>query len=200
MLKKTITYENFDNEIVTEEFYFHLTKADVIKMEASKKGGLQEYISRAAAAEDTMEVLDVFEDLIRRSYRQRVEGKFHKSAELSQEFLDSEAYSELLIELISRPDKAAEFIAGVKPKGLEEAAEKIATAAIQGDTAPVTRAQEREAQLLANQEAMRAKGVEPSVAHVPTPENPRILTAQEVVEMDGEELRSGLATGRYRLS
>ena len=50
MLKKTITYTDYNGNERTEDFYFNLTKAEVVEMEMSTSGGLTEMIDGRVAA------------------------------------------------------------------------------------------------------------------------------------------------------
>ena len=68
MIKKTMTYTDFNGTERTEDFYFNLTKAEVMEMEMSTKGGLAEMIQRIIAAQDQPAIIKIFKDLIIRSY------------------------------------------------------------------------------------------------------------------------------------
>lgn len=129
MLKKTIKYTNpFTNEEVEEDFYFHLTKAELIEMEMSREGGLSETLKRIAASEDGKQIIAEFKNIILSSYGIRSEdGRFFKKTEeLSAEFESSEAYSALFMELVTNTDAAIEFCQGIIPAGLsDEDVEKI---------------------------------------------------------------------------
>lgn len=122
MLKKTITYTDYNGAERTEDFYFNLTKAEVMKMEMSIKGGLAEMIQRIVAAQDAPAIMEVFEDLILRAYGEKsLDGKhFNKSKELSSAFSQTEAYSILFMELATDADKASEFINGIVPADMSK--------------------------------------------------------------------------------
>lgn len=130
MIKKTITYPDYNGNERTEDFYFNLTKAEVMEMEMSTTGGLAEMIQRIVAAQDTPAIIKIFKDLILRSYgRKSPDGKrFEKSEELSMEFAQTEAYSQLFMELATDADKAAEFVNGIVPADLAKEAAKADTA------------------------------------------------------------------------
>ena len=117
MIKKTITYSDFNGNERTEDFYFNLTKAEITKMELSTKGGLAEMIQRIVAAQDTPAIIEVFEDLIKRSYGVKTaDGRgFVKKASDLEEFISTEAYSQLFMELATDADAAAKFVNGVVP-------------------------------------------------------------------------------------
>lgn len=117
MIKKTITYTDYNGNERTEDKYFNLTKAEITKMELSTKGGLAEMINRIVAAQDAPAIIEVFEDLIKRSYGVKTpDGKgFMKRKEDLEEFMATEAYSQLFMELATDADAAAAFVNGVVP-------------------------------------------------------------------------------------
>ena len=117
MITKKITYEDYNGNKRTEEFCFHLNKAELMKLELGVKGGLTELMQRMIAAQDSPEMLKIFEELVLKSYGVKsLDGRrFEKSEELAREFTQTEAYSELFMELTTDPKKAAEFFNGVIP-------------------------------------------------------------------------------------
>lgn len=121
MIKKTMTYTDYNGESRTEDFYFHFTKAEITKMEMSIKGGLAEKIRRIVAAQDQPAIIEVFEDLIKRSYGVKTpDGRgFVKRAEDLEAFMCTEAYSDLFMELSTDADKAAEFVNGITPADID---------------------------------------------------------------------------------
>jgi len=118
MLAKQITYVNFNGEEITETFYFNITKAEIIEMEVSHPGGYVDYLERIMNAKERSELIDAFTKLILSAYGEKSEDgrKFRKSKEISEDFHTSEAYSELLVELMSDEDKASEFVRAILPK------------------------------------------------------------------------------------
>ena len=125
MLKKTITYTDYNGNERTEDFYFNLSKAEITEMEMGVTGGLVEMINRIVAAQDAPEIIKIFKDLILKSYGVKSpDGKrFIKTNEagqpLSTEFEQTEAYSVLFMELASDAGAAANFIKGIIPKGID---------------------------------------------------------------------------------
>jgi hypothetical protein len=128
MIKKTITYPDFNGNERTEDFYFNLTKAEITKMELSIKGGLAEMIQRIVAAQDTPAIIEVFEDLIKRSYGVKTpDGRgFVKKTEDLEAFMATEAYSQLFMELATDADAAAKFVNGVVPADMAKQATEAA--------------------------------------------------------------------------
>lgn len=123
MYKKTINYTDFDGNARSEVFYFNLTKAEMVKMEL-RSGGMQEMLQRIADAEDSYRVAEVIEDIICRSYGEKsMDGKrFMKSQEITDAFKSTDAYSELFMELLKDQNAAADFINGIMPADLRDAA------------------------------------------------------------------------------
>lgn len=124
MLKKTITYPDYNGGSRTEDFYFNLTQAEVTEMELSVDGGLVEMINRIVAAQDGKQIIATFKDIILRAYGEKSpDGKrFVKSQELRDAFAQTEAYSILFMELATNADAAAAFINGIVPAQTEKRA------------------------------------------------------------------------------
>lgn len=117
MLKKTITYTDYNGSERTEDFYFNLSQAEVMEMEMSTTGGLAETIKRIVAAQDAPAIIKIFKDLVLRAYGEKSpDGKrFIKSEELATAFSQTEAYSILFMELATDADAAAKFVNGISP-------------------------------------------------------------------------------------
>ena len=117
MLKKTITYTDYNGSERTEDFYFNLSKAEVMEMELSTAGGLAETIKRVVAAQDQPAIIKIFKDLILKAYGEKsLDGKrFRKTDELREEFAQTEAYSILFMELATDDKAAADFVNGIVP-------------------------------------------------------------------------------------
>lgn len=128
MIKKTITYVDYNGTERTEDFYFNLTKAELMEMELGHAGGFTEMIQKIINANDTPEIIKVFKMLLLKSYGKKSEDgkRFVKSEELATEFEQTEAYSQLFMELATDDKLASEFINGVVPKDIAaEAAKQI---------------------------------------------------------------------------
>lgn len=117
MLKKTFTYVDYNGVERTEDHYFNLSKAELMEMELSTTGGLAEMINKIVAAQDAPSIIKVFKDLVLKAYGQKsADGRrFIKSKELSDEFSQTEAYSQLFMELATDADAAAAFVNGIVP-------------------------------------------------------------------------------------
>lgn len=219
MLKREITFTNpFTEEEETEEHYFHISKADLVEMEmeehkdeyTDKSGkdwiGMQAKIKRIIDAEDGKEIMGVLKDIIRRAYGKRDGSRFIKTDEIWEEFASSEAFSQFFFELLTDTDKMSEFVNNIVPKDLEKM-----VAEIQTETADPT--------------GLTTPTPEPATTAGPTPvpavpehavadltperrqeiaaatsENPVHISQAELAHIRSENLRAGLADGRYQLS
>lgn len=117
MIKKTMTYTDYNGIQRTEDFYFNLTKAEVAEREMSTAGGLAEMIQRVVDANDAPAIIKIFKELILKAYGEKSpDGKrFVKSEEISNAFAQTEAYSDLFMELATDADAAAKFVNGIIP-------------------------------------------------------------------------------------
>ena len=113
-----MTYMDYDGNERTEDFYFNLARAEITEMEVSETGGLVNMIERVIAEQDSKQIIKIFKDLILQSYGVKSpDGKrFIKSDELREAFTQTEAYSDLFMELAENADSAATFVNGIIPK------------------------------------------------------------------------------------
>jgi hypothetical protein len=127
LLKKTIKYTDFNGEETTEDFYFHLSKAELIELEMSVDGGLSEAMKKIVDTNDGKAIIDIFKRVILMAYGKKSDDgkRFIKTEEMRKEFASSEAYSELFMEMCTNADAAAEFVNGMIPQGMEQQIETI---------------------------------------------------------------------------
>ena len=125
MLKKTITYTDYNGTERTEDFYFNLSKAEIMEMELGTVGGLSEMILNVIKAQDTPTIIKVFKDLILKAYGQKSpDGKRFMKVDdsgipLNIAFSQTEAYSQLFMELATNDEEAAKFINGIIPADID---------------------------------------------------------------------------------
>lgn len=130
MLKKNIKYTDYNGVERDEPFYFNLSKAEIMEMEMSTVGGFAEMIEKIVAAQDTPTLIKIFKDLILKSYGEKsADGRgFIKLDEegrpLSNKFVQTEAYSELFMELATNTESATAFINGIVPADVAKEANK----------------------------------------------------------------------------
>lgn len=125
MITKTIKYTDYNGVEREEKFLFHLTKAELMEMEMGTTGGLAEMIQKIIEAQDVPAIIKIFKDLVLKAYGEKsADGKrFVKindaGVPLSIGFSQTEAYSQLFMELAMDADKAAEFVKGIIPGDID---------------------------------------------------------------------------------
>lgn len=122
MLKKTVTYTDYNGITRTEDFYFNLTKAEIAEMEMSTAGGYAEMLNKIVAAQDAPSLIKIWKELLLKAYGEKsLDGKrFIKSEEISTAFSQTEAYSILFMEFATDADSAAKFVNGIMPADLQQ--------------------------------------------------------------------------------
>lgn len=122
MFKKTVTYTDFNDVERTEDFYFNLTKAEVLELQLGTTGGFSEMLHRIIDAKDTPQLVKIFKDLVLKAYGEKSpDGKrFIKNDEIAEAFSQTNAYSEIFMELATDAEAASAFVEGITPKGLEK--------------------------------------------------------------------------------
>lgn len=125
MLKKTITYKDLDDNDVTEDFYFNLNKAELIELELGKDGGLTGYMQAIVKSGNGGEIIILFKEILKSAYGKRSEDgrRFIKNDRLWDEFVQTEAYPILFMEVVTDAEKSAEFIKAIMPADLIAKAE-----------------------------------------------------------------------------
>lgn len=128
MIKKTITYTDYNGVERTENFYFNLSKAEVMEMEMSTDGGMAESIQKIVDAKDAPAIIRVFKDLVLKAYGVKSDDgrRFMKTkpdgSRYADEFAQTEAYSQIFMELATDADAAAKFVNGIVPADLAQKA------------------------------------------------------------------------------
>ena len=122
MLTKTVKYTDYNGNERTENLNFHLTKAEIAEMELSMPGGMSATVQRIIEAQDTKELIAIFKDLLLRSYGVKSPDgrRFIKKDEWREEFSETEAYSELFMELATDAKAASDFVNGIVPADMQE--------------------------------------------------------------------------------
>jgi len=131
MLVKKIKYEDFNGDQREENFEFHLSEAEVVEMNLRYTGGLEKYVDSLNYSLDGNKVMDLMKDVIERSIgRKTPDGRFEKTVEVKNNFLYSEAYNVLFMELCTNADAATKFMNGIMPAKIK--AQKMIDAKSQG--------------------------------------------------------------------
>lgn len=121
MIKKSIKYTDYNGVERVEDFYFNLSKAEVTEMELSIDGGLSAMIQKIVDSNNNKEIIGMFKKIILKAYGEKSEDgrRFIKNEELTEGFAQTEAFSELFVELALNENKAAEFVKGILPSDLQ---------------------------------------------------------------------------------
>jgi len=133
MLKKSITYTDFDGASHTEDFYFNLSRTELTEMEATIDGGMSEMLRKIIAAASTKELFATFKKIILATYGCKSDDgkRFFKSDEITRDFIASPAFDVIFMELATDSKMAAEFVKGVLPSDMspqiDEAILKMST-------------------------------------------------------------------------
>lgn len=122
MLKKTVKYVDYNGVERTEDFYFNMTKAEVAEMEMSVEGGFSKMLEELVASKDNVRIVQLFKEMVLKSYGEKSPDgrRFVKSKEISEAFAQTEAYSEIFMELALNEEAAAAFVNGIMPANLDK--------------------------------------------------------------------------------
>ena len=120
MITKTIKYTDYNGVEREEDFRFNLSKAELVEMEMGVDGGLTSFINKVIKAKDSTSLVKLFKDLVLKAYGVKTEDgkRFMKSEEIAREFSETEAYSQLFMELAFDDKAAIEFIEGIIPSDI----------------------------------------------------------------------------------
>lgn len=126
MVKKTITYKDFDGQERTEDYYFNLTKTELTEMELSMNGGLSTLLAKIIKEHDMKQMIEYFKRIVLDSYGEKsLDGRmFVKNDKIKENFKSTMAYSEIFMELANDDKAAADFINGILPSDLAEEVQK----------------------------------------------------------------------------
>lgn len=118
MLEKKIKFVDYNGVAREETCYFNISKAELIMMESSIAGGMKQRLEKIVQTQDEVAIMETFRDLIHRSYGEKSPDgrRFIKSEEMATAFEQTEAYSELIMEILKDSEKASEFINSILPR------------------------------------------------------------------------------------
>ncbi len=118
MIKKTVSFVDFNGTERSDDFYFNLTIDELIEMELSPNESLKDYLNRVIQSSDGMEIYKVFKKIVLASYGKKSDDglRFIKSDEVRDEFSQTNAFSELLFEFMKDAESASEFINSLIPQ------------------------------------------------------------------------------------
>lgn len=128
MYAKVIKYTDYNDVPREETFYFNLNRAELLKMMVTDSDAtLDQVFEYFQQTRNSKKLLMMIEDLIQASFGiKSPDGKaFIKKPEYLEMFVQSEAYSEFLTELLNDADKAADFFIKILPKNLQDQVSKF---------------------------------------------------------------------------
>lgn len=127
MYKMTETYTDYDGNERTEDFYFHVTKAEIMEMDFLEEGGLQKTVERITATQDRKALMELFKGIVIMAYGEKSPDgrRFMKNEEIKKNFTETEAYSNIFVKLATDSKAASEFINNIVPKDIQDEAAKI---------------------------------------------------------------------------
>lgn len=136
MIVKTIKFKDYDGNEREEEFRFHLSRGELIDMQMSEYGGLDKLLQKIIDTKDQVKLWEYFKTIILNSYGEKSPDgrnfikKDANGRKLVDNFITTEAYSELMMELIQNADNAAAFVNGIIPEGLDAAGNEVSGEAL----------------------------------------------------------------------
>lgn len=182
MLTKSIKYTDFNGESREETFYFNLTQAEAFAIELGAEGNsFTKQLEKIAAERNGRKIIEAFQQIIAAAYGEKsADGRsFRKSEAIMNDFKSTEAYSVLFMELATDANKAAEFINGIAPRGLDtvadsftasEEARRRSEASMQGHQQP----KQREPETVRIEAEPAPAVVDEQMQHVPSVETPSL--------------------------
>lgn len=128
MYVKEMEYTDFNGVVRKEKFYFNLTKAEILDMELGKAGGFTEYIRKIIEAQDTPTIMALFKSLLLKSYGVKSDDgrRFIKNDEVREDFEQTQAFSDLYMELALNDEEASKFVNAIVPADMQVSAEQRA--------------------------------------------------------------------------
>jgi hypothetical protein len=134
MLRRSVTYKDFNDEEVTDTLYFNLSKSELVDLEVKYEGGFKRMIEKIIESRSRKEIVELLKDIIKMSYGEKTpDGKsFYKKqgdVVLSDAFIQTAAYDQLFFEMIEDSDVGAAFIIGILPPEYQGEAAKAGQAA-----------------------------------------------------------------------
>ena len=130
MLKKTMTTVDFGGTKRTEDYYFNLTKAEIMEMQLTTDGGFTQMIQKVTDAQNQQELVHLFKAILCKSYGVLSQDgrKFIKNQAILDDFMATQAFSDLYMELLSDEKVAADFFNGVLPEDIKNEQQAAAPA------------------------------------------------------------------------
>lgn len=209
MIKKTIKFTDFNDNPQEKDFFFHLSKGELVKMQMAavteRTDGLQEKINRIVDTRNGKEIVQLVEEIVEMSYgiKSGDGSRFIKNDEIFADFKSTDAYSELIFELATDADFLAQFIKGLMPANLNAEVDKEVSASLearrrseaqmQGHQKPAPKVETVQAPPVLEASAPVFGGSDDLPLPAPTPAP---LKPSEMANMTPEEIQAAFASGR----
>ncbi len=140
MLKREISYEDYNGNQVTDIFYFNISKPELVALEVEQKQGFGAMIQGIVDAKDHKTLVIKFKEIVLLAYGQKSDDgkRFIKSDQLREEFSQTAAYNELFMELAMNDGAAVVFVKGILPRDMAGEFDKAVAATPPTPPTPIT--------------------------------------------------------------
>lgn len=127
MISKTIKYHDFDGDEREDTFYFSLNETQFAKLNGMFPGGLEAYTAKVTKDKNADEMYHIIDTIVTSAYGERSGSNFVKKAPngqpLSDFFVNTEAYDNLMTELLSGENNLINFLMGCLNKDAHDRAQ-----------------------------------------------------------------------------
>lgn len=124
MITKTIQYHDLDGDLREDEFCFSMNETQYARVNGLFPGGLEDYALKAAKDKNADAMFKVVDTLVREAYGERKGKDFVKvlpdGQKLADFFINTEAYDNLLMEVMSSEDNLVAFMSGCLNKNAQD--------------------------------------------------------------------------------
>jgi hypothetical protein len=124
VFKYVANYKDFNGKAHTEELYFHLMVPEFVDLQFNPMfdGDMGEYIKETMRTSEGQKIYVFFKLLMVNSYGRRTEdgAGFTKSEAWTNEFINSLAYEDFFVWIISNPKNAEGFYQGIMPEKMDQ--------------------------------------------------------------------------------
>ena len=121
MYCEKMKYTDFDGNVREEELRFNLTQAELLEWELTTEGGMQKLLETIVAEKDKVKLAEMFRTIILKAYGVKsADGKrFAKIIDghrVSEDFVQTQAYSDFMMSLFTDPQKQIDFVNAIVPQ------------------------------------------------------------------------------------
>lgn len=143
MIRKTLTYKDYEGVEHTKDFYFSLNQTEFALMNNKMPGGFEAYLKRIQEDHNEEKLLEMLVWFIEEGYGIRMgDDDFIKEDEvgrkLGKRFRCTEACDNLITELLEKENNIGTFLIGMLPESLKPQARKNIDEALAKSRANIT--------------------------------------------------------------